>query len=78
MRLALAWVYTTSPHAIGSHAGYIPPPLMRLVLTLGIQLVPARRPASHRLTSPASRPKPSPLTTHAIGSHAGYIPPPLM
>eukprot|EP00959_Pyramimonas_sp_CCMP1952_P158400 3312659-Pyramimonas_sp.AAC.1 len=29
-------VYTPSPPAIGSHAGYILPPLLRLVVTLGI------------------------------------------
>eukprot|EP00959_Pyramimonas_sp_CCMP1952_P217183 4542308-Pyramimonas_sp.AAC.1 len=28
------WVYTASPPAIGSRAGYILPPLPRLVLTL--------------------------------------------
>eukprot|EP00976_Prorocentrum_cordatum_P066954 1178521-Prorocentrum_minimum.AAC.3 len=35
------WVYTASPPAIGSHAGYIPPPLLRLVLTLGIYRLPS-------------------------------------
>eukprot|EP00959_Pyramimonas_sp_CCMP1952_P233067 4870825-Pyramimonas_sp.AAC.1 len=31
---ASCWVYTASPPAIGSQAGYILPPLLRLVLTL--------------------------------------------
>eukprot|EP00959_Pyramimonas_sp_CCMP1952_P424537 8891915-Pyramimonas_sp.AAC.1 len=35
------WVYTVSPPVIGSHAGYIPPPLLRLVLTLGINCLPS-------------------------------------
>eukprot|EP00959_Pyramimonas_sp_CCMP1952_P423703 8875438-Pyramimonas_sp.AAC.1 len=30
------WVYTASSPSIGSHTGYILPPLLRLVLTLGI------------------------------------------
>eukprot|EP00959_Pyramimonas_sp_CCMP1952_P165243 3453899-Pyramimonas_sp.AAC.1 len=34
-------LYTASPPAIGSHAGYIPPPLRRLVLTLGIYRLPS-------------------------------------
>eukprot|EP00976_Prorocentrum_cordatum_P041783 847217-Prorocentrum_minimum.AAC.2 len=30
------WVCTDAPPVIGSHAGYVPTPLLRLVLTLGI------------------------------------------
>eukprot|EP00959_Pyramimonas_sp_CCMP1952_P287630 6015288-Pyramimonas_sp.AAC.2 len=33
-------VYTASPVAIGSHAAYMPPPLLRLVLTPGIYRLP--------------------------------------
>eukprot|EP00976_Prorocentrum_cordatum_P116510 1196174-Prorocentrum_minimum.AAC.9 len=35
------WVHTASPPAIGSHAGYILPPLLRLVLALGIYRRPS-------------------------------------
>eukprot|EP00976_Prorocentrum_cordatum_P084304 1185598-Prorocentrum_minimum.AAC.3 len=35
------WVYTAFPPAFGSHAGYILPPLPRLVLTLGIYCLPS-------------------------------------
>eukprot|EP00976_Prorocentrum_cordatum_P060186 1175793-Prorocentrum_minimum.AAC.7 len=34
-------VYTASPPAIGSYAGYIPPPLLRSVLTPGIYRLPS-------------------------------------
>eukprot|EP00959_Pyramimonas_sp_CCMP1952_P189335 3960490-Pyramimonas_sp.AAC.1 len=39
-RFIRSWVYTASPHVIGSHDGYIPPPLLRLVLTMGIYRLP--------------------------------------
>eukprot|EP00959_Pyramimonas_sp_CCMP1952_P224725 4699122-Pyramimonas_sp.AAC.1 len=58
-----------SPPAIGSHAEYMPPPLLRLVLMLGIYCFPSYDWFSRWVYTA------SPLT---IGSHAGYILPPLL
>eukprot|EP00959_Pyramimonas_sp_CCMP1952_P099420 2078529-Pyramimonas_sp.AAC.1 len=59
------WVNTVSPPAIGSNAGYILPPLLRLVLTLGIYCLPSCDWFS-RLVYTASPP--------AIGSYAACRP----
>eukprot|EP00959_Pyramimonas_sp_CCMP1952_P473692 9502170-Pyramimonas_sp.AAC.1 len=59
------WVYTASPPVIGSHAGYILPPFLRLVLALGIYFLPSSCDWFSRWVYTIFPP--------AIGSHAGYI-----
>eukprot|EP00959_Pyramimonas_sp_CCMP1952_P296921 6211765-Pyramimonas_sp.AAC.1 len=62
-------VYTASPPTIGSHAEYILPPLLRLVLTRSICCLPSYDGFSRGVYAA------SPL---AIGYRAGNILPPLL
>eukprot|EP00959_Pyramimonas_sp_CCMP1952_P395617 8289369-Pyramimonas_sp.AAC.1 len=57
-----------SAHAIGSPSGYMPHPLMRLVLPPGICPVRSHDWFSLRVYAPSA---------HAIGSPSGYMPRPL-
>eukprot|EP00976_Prorocentrum_cordatum_P078623 1183197-Prorocentrum_minimum.AAC.1 len=75
--------YTASPPAIGSRAGYIPPPLLRLALTLDIYRLPSCDWLSRWVILLRFAGPPAPTTarmhsTPQIGSHAGYILPPLL